>query len=118
MKYLLTIILFMSVNVFADFNITTLDCDFERTKQSDKSYMFDEKLGVRVDEKNRKMRVNLLPVSIYIHSDSDEDYETALIFNKNKYIVALSRAGLLLTLDRKLKSDEEYLRAFYRCKII
>ena len=118
MKYLLTIILFMSVNVFADFNITTLDCDFVRTKQADKSYMFDKKLSVRVDEKNKEMRVNLLPVSPYIQSNSDENYEIGFVFNKNTYLVALSRVGLLLSFDRKLKSDEEFLGAFYRCKII
>ena len=118
MKYLLTIILFMSVNVFADFSMTTLDCDFMQTKQADKSHMFSKKLSVRVNEKRKEMRVNLLPVSPYIQSNSDEDYEIGFVFNKHTYIVALSRVGLLLSFDRKLQSDEEFLGAFYRCKII
>ena len=118
MKYLLTIILFMSVNVFADFSMTTLDCDFLQTKQADQSHMFRKKLSVRVNEKSKEMRVNLLPVSPYIQSNSDEDYEIGFVFNKHTYIVALSRVGLLLSFDRKLKSDEEFLGAFYSCKII
>ena len=54
MKYLLTIILFMSVNVFADFSMTTLDCDFLQTKQADQSHMFRKKLSVRVNEKVKR----------------------------------------------------------------
>jgi hypothetical protein len=108
----------MSVNVFADFSITTLDCDFMQTKQADKSHMFSKKLSVRVNEKRKEMRVNLLPVSQYIKSNSFADYEIGFVFNEHTYIVGLGRATLLLSFDRKLKSDEEFLGAFYRCKII
>ena len=115
MKYLLTIILFMSVNVFADFNITTLDCEKTNTKSR-----FVDKLSLRVDEKRKMIRLNLLPeaplkeVGLY--------YQMKLNFQDYEYEIWLTKKDLSLNWGRLHKEDKEegkgFLRENYSCKII
>ena len=120
MKYLLTIILFMSVNVFADFNITTLDCELGLHDPNGK---FGETLSVRLDEKNMEMRVNLFPISPISAKSSSTDalYEIEFVFLDTTYLFRLGAIDLKLSSYKKLKNkwgiDEEF-SGFYSCKII
>ena len=115
MKYLLTIILFMSVNVFADFNITTLDCELQL---ADPYSTFDKSSIVRVDEKRKELRVNLFPVSPYISNYDDSLYEIGFVFDKTSYKIKLTVGDLILYIERKKENEEEFKGAFYKCKII
>ena len=111
MKYLLTIILFMSVNVFADFNITTLDCEIEG-RQDDS---FPSKLSIRVDEKRRMMRINLLPEKPY--GKIENFYKIQFSYKKLTYDVDLYIQDLYVDYGVAFE-DKEFEREFYSCKII
>ena len=119
MKYLLTIISFMSVNVFADFDITTLDCKISERNPS----LFPYRLSLRVDDKRKTMRLNLLPENSYrqspnlnvlIYKTESDLYEYTLFLNFET-----------LSLDYRWKySNDHYLKdnpeneATYFCKVI
>ncbi len=118
MKYLLTIILFMSVNVFADFNITTLDCELEETKHS-KS--FGSKLSLRIDEKRKMMRLNLLPENSYFLHMGDH---YSMVFSKEliknqivEHSLGVRIDSLFLSYSKKF-GTEKLKSALYSCKII
>ena len=115
MKYLLTIILFMSVNVFADFSITTLECDKENKKSR-----FVDKLSLRVDEKRKMIRLSLLPEAPF--KEIGYSYVMQLNYKDFEYEIYLSLLDLSVNWGRLHKQDKEdgldFLREFYLCKII
>ena len=119
MKYLLTIILFMSANVFADFDITTLDCKISKRNPS----LFPYSLSLRVDDKRKTMRLNLLPENSYRQSPNLNVliYKTESDFIE--YTLYLNFENLSLDYrwkysnDHYLKDNPEY-KATYFCKVI
>ena len=130
MKYLLTIILLMSVNVFADFSITTLSCKkipINEAGQFETSGTMPETLGVRIDERRETIRVNLLPESKL--RKTNLSFRSSFIHSDLVYSVDVLREGLGLLFKYKLdidnidsglnkpKSNKE-TKATYSCKII
>lgn len=112
MKYLLTIFLFMSVNVFADFDITTLECDLEETKHPE---FFSPKLSLRIDEKRKMMRLNLLPEKFYKGLGK---YSMYVISESVQHSIGLFIDNLFLSYKTARVGTEEWRMAFYDCKII
>ena len=113
MKYLLTIILFMSVNVFADFNITTLDCEFEDSESS-KSLM--KKLSVRIDEKRKMLRVSLLPESSY-SLWLGKNYKSNFKHEGITHDVMIGIPNLYVFYTQ-VDDNNDFKRGIYSCKII
>ena len=112
MKYLLTIILFMSVNVFADFSITNLDCELGKTKEP---RFFTSKLSLRIDEKRKMMRLNLLPEDSYTIV-LELLYRSSFYYIIN-HTIELSIDSLILSYETYRK-DNVFRKAIYNCKII
>ena len=114
MKYLLTIILFMSVNVFADFDISTLDCKITQKY----SGSFPQNLSLRVDDKRKTMRLNLLPENSYRQSPNFN----ILIFETEsdlfEYTLFLNFETLFLDYRWKYLNDNIENEATYLCKVI
>ena len=118
MKYLLTIILFMSVNVFADFNITTLECELGESNQKRLLDSFYPKLSLRIDEKRKTMRLNLMPEVSY-STDLGYAYASSFYFSTN-HTIELSIDSLVLYYKIRPSNtkDSVFSTAFYSCKII
>ena len=121
MKYLLTIILFMSVNVFADFDISTLDCK----KSEGNPSLFPCSLSLRVDDKRKTMRLNLLPENSYRQSPN----VNVLIFKTESDFIAYTLYLNFETLsldyiwkytneDMQRLNDNIENKATYFCKVI
>ena len=114
-KIFLTFALLVSGYSFADFNITTLDCEKTNTKSR-----FVNKLSLRIDEKRKTIRFNLLPeaplvrVGVY--------YQLKMNYNDFDYEIWLNSQDLNLNWGRLHKEDKEegkgFLRENYSCKII
>ena len=96
----------MSVNVFADFNITTLDCELSRTKHPN---FFSSKLSLRIDEKRKTMRLNLLPEVSY-SSDLGYLYDASFFFIMN-HTIELNIDNLNFELRKKNLKGNEFLIA-------
>ena len=107
----------MSVNVFADFNITTLECDFQESKHPK---FFSPKLSLRIDEKRKKMRLSLLPEHSYHVSFPKISPSYAVSFKHTNvhHTIGLDIDSLYLSYTKDREDFEEVKFAFYSCKII
>ena len=114
MKYLLTIILFMSVNVFADFDISTLDCKITKKNPS----LFPFNLSLRVDDKRKTMRLNLLPENSYRRSPNFNVLIYKTESDLYEYTLFLNFETLFLDYRWKYLNDNIENKATYRCKVI
>jgi hypothetical protein len=104
----------MSVNVFADFDITTLDCKITKRNSS----LFPFNLSLRVDDKRKTMRLNLLPENSYRQSPNFNVliYKTESVINE--YTILLNLETLTLDYRWKYLGDNIGNEATYFCKVI
>tara|TARA_B100000212_G_scaffold105302_1_gene78023 strand:+ start:506 stop:823 length:318 start_codon:yes stop_codon:yes gene_type:complete len=105
----------MSVNVFADFNITTLDCELRETGEAK---FFMTKLSLRINEKRKMMRLNLLPEESYSLNNGEKYYEISLNHEATQHNINLDIGSLFLIYTKLPNGTSKNRMGFYSCKII